>query len=435
MEKEVLLALLNQAQVIIQKSKKQNKDLEAKGEGFDIFQILQFSRYEEQLHTPMIRMLLDKDCNHGLKDAFLKAFIDKVIKKLNKNFEFDTSSSFVSHKDLFIGEVQNNDNGTSTGGKIDIFLHDGKKHAIIIENKFNRDGYSAQDQPQQLERYYNYGKDYESFILVYLTPDGHQASEYSTGTSRFEYYTLSYIPTGDGPSIISWLEECLKISSNQPRIHEVIKQYITYIKTKTGVMDENYQKEFIDLLTKSENFETTLRIIDHQDAIKQNIRKDFCNSLIKMAKESGLDLLPNYNSWDGYKNLIEWKDANGWLIFQGKKKTQVCFTLGRYKGDGILYGLTNISGYELEKGIKEEFKWKSQDKNRIPIVSTEKIKEEWKKDFPFGYSFLSDDRKENGTWRYWDISQTLIDMNNGKLLNFIKERFDILKELGVLDKL
>lgn len=437
-ENKELQTLLDQAQVIIRNDQEQKADQETKGEGFDIFQILQFSRYEEQLHTPMIRMLLDKDCNHGLKDAFLKAFMDKVIKKFDKSFEFETSSSCVLHQDKFIGEIQNDDNGTSTGGKIDIFLYDGKKHAIIIENKFNGYGYSAQDQPKQLERYYNYGKEnYEgNFILVYLTPDGHQASEYSTGTNRFKYITLSYVPNGDGPSILSWLEECLKISSNQPRIHEVIKQYITYIKTITGVMEENNQ--LIDLLTKSENIETALTIIGYQDAIKKNIREEFCHDLIKTASKYGLTLLPgNKDSWDGYKKLTEWDDANGWLIFQGEKKQhpQVCFTIGRYKDSGIIYGLTNISGYELEEKVKEDFKWKSQDENKLPVKSAEEVEEKWNKDFPFGYSYLSADRNPNVEWGNWDNSQTLIDMKNGKLLKFIEERFKIFKELGVFDKL
>ena len=46
------------------------------------------------------------------------------------------------------------------------------KHAIIIENKFDRYGNPAQDQPKQLERYYNHGKDdkkYEDFILILIS--------------------------------------------------------------------------------------------------------------------------------------------------------------------------------------------------------------------------------------------------------------------------
>ena len=104
-------------------------------------------------------MLLDKDANHGVGKGFLEAFLKMVKEALKLDFQYDVNSSHVEYKDKYIGEVKISEkDGESTGGEIDIFLYDEKGHAIIIENKFDRYGNPAQEQPRQLERYHNFGK-------------------------------------------------------------------------------------------------------------------------------------------------------------------------------------------------------------------------------------------------------------------------------------
>ena len=142
--------LLQNAQIILQKDKAEKKENEARGEYFNIFENLHFTRPEEHLHTPILRMLLDKNANHGVGDRFLKAFIDMVVRKLNPNFQYDVTSSNIEYKDKYIGEIKISEDGKPTGGEIDIFINDDKGHAIIIENKFDRYGNPAQEQP--LER-------------------------------------------------------------------------------------------------------------------------------------------------------------------------------------------------------------------------------------------------------------------------------------------
>ena len=257
MDLKAIQQLLQEAQPILQKSKAEKKEREAKGEYFNVFENLHFTRPEEHLHTPFLRMLLDKDANHGVGKGFLEAFLKMVVKELKSDFQYDVNSSHIEYKDKYIGEVKISEkDGESTGGEIDIFLYDEKGHAIIIENKFDRYGNPAQDQPKQLERYYNHGKDdkkYEDFILIYLTPSGQYASEDSTGSNTITYYPLSYDLSDNKPNILSWLDECLKISKGCPRIHEVIKQYITFIKNTRQIMEGKYQNELWNLLFSDEN--------------------------------------------------------------------------------------------------------------------------------------------------------------------------------------
>ena len=444
MELNTIQQLLQNAQPILQNSKAEEKEREAKGEYFNVFENLHFTRPEEHLHTPFLRMLLDKDANHGVGKGFLEAFLKEVVKKLKLDFQYDINSSHVEYQDVYLGNKEITADGTSTGGKIDILLHDDKKHAIIIENKFDRYGNAAQDQEKQLERYYNYGKEYEDFILIYLTPSGQDASEYSTGSNKITYYSMSYDISDNKPNILSWLKACLDISKGCPRIYEVIKQYITFIKNTRHIMEEKYQKELLNLLLSEENVDVTLGILRDGQKIKEKIRRDFCNQLEKLAGEYGLELREQY---DG--NIATWNSDYGWMIFVGKKRhqSQVGFVVGNFsrpnsKKGGMLYGLSIINGdYSNLEELKHKFKIESGNPDdEYPKFSQEKepsqLSEGQWKDFPWGFSYLTDENREwKKNWYDWDDLQTLADMRNGKMLDFMRTRFEILKKYGIIDKL
>lgn len=444
MDLKAIQQLLQEAQPILQKSKAEKKEREAKGEYFNVFENLHFTRPEEHLHTPFLRMLLDKDANHGVGKGFLEAFLKEVVKKLKLDFQYDVNSSHVEYQDVYLGNKEITADGTSTGGKIDILLHDDKKHAIIIENKFDRYGNAAQDQEKQLERYYNYGKEYEDFILIYLTPSGQDASEYSTGSNKITYYSMSYDLSDNKPNILSWLDECLKISKGCPRIHEVIKQYITFMKDIRQIMEEKYQNELLNLLLSEENVDVTLGILRDGQMIKEEIRRDFCDQLVKLAGEYGLELREQYDS-----NIATWNSDYGWMIFVGKKRhqSQVGFVVGNFsrpnsKKGGMLYGLSIINGdYSNLEELKHKFKIESGNPDdEYPKFSQEKepsqLSEGQWKDFPWGFSYLTDENREwKKNWYDWDDLQTLADMRNGKMLKFMESRFEILKKYGIIDKL
>lgn len=447
MDLKAIQQLLQEAQQILQKSKAEKKEREEKGEYFNIFENLHFTRPEEHLHTPFLRMLLDKDADHGVGKGFLEAFLNKVVKKLKPDFQYDVNSSHVEYKDKYIGEVKISEkDGESTGGEIDIFLYDEKGHAIIIENKFDRYGNPAQEQPRQLERYHNFGKkEYkDNFILIYLTPSGRDASEYSTGPNKITYYPLSYDMYDNKPNILSWLDECLKKSKGCPRIYEVIKQYITFIQNTRQIMEGKYQNDFFKLVLEPKNLDVAFEIIRNCQKIKEAIREEFCKQLVSLAGEYGLELRERY---DG--NIVTWNSDYGWMIFVGKKRlqSQVGFVLGNFsrinsKNGGMLYGLSIINGdYSNLEELKHKFKIEPGNPNvEYPKFSKEKnpsqLSEGQWKDFPWGFSYLTDEnRKWDKKWYDWDDLQTLVDMHNGEMLKFMETRFEILKKYGIIDKL
>lgn len=453
MDLKAIQQLLQNAQPILQKSKAEMEEREAKGEYFNVFENLHFTRPEEHLHTPFLRMLLDKDANHGVGKGFLEAFLKMVEKYLKSDFQYDINSSHVEYQDVYLGCKEISEDGTSTGGKIDILLHDDKKHAIIIENKFDRYGNPAQDQEKQLERYYNYGQKYKDFILIYLTPSGQDASEYSTGSNKITYYPMSYDLSDDKPNILFWLDECLNISKGCPRIHEVIKQYITFVKNTRQIMEEMDQKDFLKLVLEPKNLDVAFEIIRNCQKIKEAIREEFCKQLVSLAGEYGLELLNNDN---GYGNIITWDNDNGgWMTFVGKKKhqsqvePQVGFKVGNYSRTnsnlkpeygGMLYGLSIINEddsnlEDLQKIFKKALSKSEEQPLFGPWNYWHQLPDgkDIKKDFPWGYSFLSDEKRTwKKNWFDWDDPQTLIDMRNGKMLEFMKTRFEILKKYNII---
>ena len=144
-----IINILNQVRIVSRKIKEQRKEKFERGENYNIFNDLGFMSDEVHLHSMFLANLLNPKGSHGQRGKFLEAFL----KMLHKSFpaisadslELDTAIASVE-VEKFIGRQTD-----SEGGRIDIYLTDGK-HSIIIENKIY-----AGDQHHQMLRYWNYG--------------------------------------------------------------------------------------------------------------------------------------------------------------------------------------------------------------------------------------------------------------------------------------
>ena len=112
----------------------------AQGNSFNIFNVLGMTSNEVKLHSALIVEMLDPNGSHGMKDLFLKAFIEALG---ISDFNLNTKSASVE-KEKNIGRKTQ-----TTGGILDIMITDAHK-VIIIENKIY-----ASDQDNQLLRYKN----------------------------------------------------------------------------------------------------------------------------------------------------------------------------------------------------------------------------------------------------------------------------------------
>lgn len=248
METDRLKYLLNAISKIVAKNKVQQEEKRKRGENFNIFSVMGLQTKEVRLHSAFLAELLNPKGNHGLGDKFLVAFLEK---KLNSNSSIDTDSVNVS-KEYYIGSI---DEDGKRGGQIDILILDDKKNAIIIENKID-----AVDQKYQLLRYHNHAEDNNlKYVLVYLTKEGKDANEVSTGGVKFDYKRISY-----QEDIIPWLEYCEQIAVRFPLVRETIHQYIINLKEILNIMDELNEEALLEIMLEKDNAYAITEILSRQ---------------------------------------------------------------------------------------------------------------------------------------------------------------------------
>lgn len=391
-----IINILNQVRIVSQKIKEQRKEKFERGESFNIFNDLGFMSDEVHLHSMFLANLLNPKGSHGQRGKFLEAFL----KMLQKSFpaisadslELDTAIASVE-VEKYIGRQTD-----SEGGRIDIYLTDGK-HSIIIENKIY-----AGDQHHQMLRYWNYGMSQKgndtekSFVLIYLTLDGCSPSKDSLGEDLKEndIVCLSY-----KSDIRGWLDRCVELASRTPLVRETINQYISTIDILTNnVMEDN--KELLDILSKEENLDAIYDIANNKNiVVNRFINEVFIPKLRDLAESKGLTMGDNCT-----ENWMEESWAGASFYNPKWKYLKLAFEF-EHKGLGFL-----IFGFrpKNEDGIKREDvkDWEKVQKN----YSTKDVNNQswiWK-DF-------------NGN-QYWDNASGIKDLLNGKTLNDFSIMFD-----------
>lgn len=391
-----IINILNQVRIVSRKIKEQRKEKFERGENYNIFNDLGFMSDEVHLHSMFLANLLNPKGSHGQRGKFLEAFL----KMLQKSFpaisadclELDTTIASVE-VEKFIGRQTD-----SEGGRIDIYLTDGK-HSIIIENKIY-----AVDQYHQMLRYWNYGMSQKgddtekSFVLIYLTLDGCSPSKESLGEDLKEndIVCLSY-----KSDIRGWLDRCVELASRTPLVRETINQYISTIDILTNnVMEDN--KELLDILSKEENLDAIYDIVNNKNAVVNRIvNEEFLPKLRILAKSKGL------NMGDGcIENWMETSYAGLSFYNPQWKYLKLAFEF-EHRGLGRL-----IFGFRTkdEDGVKRE-----------DVKDWEKVQKNYSTKDVNNQCWIWKDFNEN---QYWDNASGIKDLLNGKTLNDFSIMFD-----------
>ena len=391
-----IINILNQVRIVSRKIKEQRKEKFERGENYNIFYDLGFMSDEVHLHSMFLANLLNPKGSHGQRGKFLEAFLKMLQKSFPAisadNLELNMTNASVE-VEKYIGRQTD-----SEGGRIDIYLTDGK-HSIIIENKIY-----AGDQHHQMLRYWNYGMSQKgddtekSFVLIYLTLDGCSPSIDSLGEDLKEndIACLSY-----KSDIRGWLDRCVELASRTPLVRETINQYISTIDILTNnVMEDN--KELLDILSKEENLDAIYDIANNKNIVVNRIINEvFIPKLRDLAESKGLTMGDNCTenwmeeSWAGASFYNpKWKYLK--LVFEFERRG-----LGR-----LIFGFHAKD----EDGVKREDvkDWEKVQKN----YSTKEVNNQywiWK-DF-------------NGN-QYWDNASGIKDLLNGKTLNDFSIMFD-----------
>ena len=190
-------------------------------EPFNVFSVLRSEHDEVNLHSRFLAALLDHRQSPGQSRKNLADFLHRL------------DISDFDHDGASIKREWNN---------IDILVCDrSSMQAVIIENKI-----WAADQPRQLARYAEQMKEYACHVL-YLTPDGREASEDSA--DDIEYRCISY-----KNDLVPWLKDCQRRAYDEPPLRESVAQYLRLIEKLTGTdLSEAYMMDLKKLCLQGEN--------------------------------------------------------------------------------------------------------------------------------------------------------------------------------------
>lgn len=393
MMRENLISILSEIARITHSDIEVQKEKRLRGEKFNVFNVLGLWSNEVRLHSAFIAELLNVKGSHGLKDTFLKAFLEVLIQKQFQDFNFDTltSQTFVEY---YIGPVTEN-----RGGRIDILIKSGSK-AIIIENKIY-----ASDQACQLIRYENYAKDNKlEYKILYLTLYGDTASESSAGKSEqgVVYKCISY-----QKDILQWLERAIELSARQPLVRETIGQYQTLIKQLTNQDMETESKiNMINILSSPQNALATASILNLSGQWRATALEQLRQKLESWAEENREI---EFDVYTGTKEYGYWFNKPEW-------KTMAVFIFTEATNYRDFYiGISNYNGH-----IKAD-----QEKKQLDCLSNEPTGA-----WPYGWQYLDGAYKDWNNEIFADILQ-----NDSKLVKYITDSvavvFDELEAKGI----
>ena len=397
-------SIIKQLQQILLVERNNQKEKWKRGECFNIFQILGVATSEVRLHSAFLAELLNPCASHGMSTKYLSSFIDYIIRREGVPFEFDADSAKV-YVEYNIGNISED---YTEGGRIDLMLQDKNRQTIIIENKIY-----AGDQFCQMFRYNQFAKNKlqlsdDQFRLLYLTLNGDEPRKESLNDAVFSYYRISY-----RDDILSWLERCLSASALKPLVRETISQYISNFKIILSIMETDNKEKFLNILTSEENTETILAILSNAGEIQNRIRGNFIDKIQQLCDSFGY----TFKCDEGVKTTSN----NNWIHISDPKIQDIEFRIG-------VESHTNSDGYRMcfvslkHRNSNSGYKFWQNDNQPTD-------------EYPFGWTYLWGEDGINGRWWRWDDIDTLKDMANGKMLEFIKSQLQRIKDENTFEKM
>lgn len=404
---EKIKYLLDHVRVINDKYK---KIAVAKGENFNLFDIMGMRTDEVKTHSAIIAELLNPKGSHDMGAVFLKLFLQKLIQIITQpndkekheyllNCNLSKTQAIVEFN---IGQISKDQ---TEGGRIDILLLN-DEFEICIENKIY-----AGDQSFQLRRYHNHlTKKNKTTLLIYLTLEGKSACIESTCNrnknnegiwpkdesevleANKDYLCISY-----QSEVLSWLEECHSLAADKPILRESLKQYILLIRSLTNQATNNdMAKEIHDVILTdissaaqiNGEFDNAIKYISTKmrDAVTAQLQQEYKNA--KIENEGSGNPFSCIYVW--FKNEqkhfgIESFNRKSILDKKDEKGTDTFLFIGQMDWGGKVNGRTDIvKGVWIEntilpiwnkKELDEKLQKFSQGDERVITELVHEIKE------------------------------------------------------------
>jgi hypothetical protein len=321
--------------------KKHNEILDATGARFNVFDLCGVAHYENT-HSDIIAEFLNRNGSHSLGTAFLDAFLEELNEELKKKevdiARFDTKTAKIVRE------------ADSDGRRMDILIGDKNQNAILIENKIY-----AGDQGKQLQDYEKFTlKQFKHCVVLYLTLDGHGASEQSAGN-------VNYIPISYAGFIIQWLEKYVSIAARHPFVRESLVQYINHIKSLTGQnINQIMNQEIIAILMKdSQKRSAYWSLLNMRGNLIKAIAERFSTQL------SGAGFNPQPNLQEQYRSFFfdsdNLKEANLRIVFGFERENFGLLLFGFYCINGDIKTLPKTLKQNIISLFSQKYKMVKSD--------------------------------------------------------------------------
>ena len=342
--------------------------------GFNVFYLISDYYYRETFHGDIIAALLSPDEKHGEGNLYIDLFIDMINeKKQLVNSQYYQTPKVNKEFSTYDGELS---------GRIDIMI-EGDKHCIVVENKLN----NAPDTYRQLPKYYRAlkkrGFTIDAFVYLPLDPNKEpNSSSWDSEIRDLINERLVIIPaySAEHVNIVeNWLTPAEERTSDADA-RFIIRQYKSLLNNLTiDIMDN---REIIDFLSRDDNFETTINILDLQLEFSRRIKDEFLDGIKTKLEEHGFEFLR-----EGNKDKIEITNSDypSWR-----------YNIERYGNSGWFRGLL-YNGAQLIENAKMIDAW-----SHHPRIA----------DYPLGWEYF--EGKSD-----WNSLHTLREMKKGDFANEI----------------
>lgn len=251
----------------------EEKELEFMNRSYNLFEVLNIERKEVGLHSYFIYDLLNPDSVHEKSPIFLKFFLKEVLRYNAEQLEDFNPIDYDIQREVDTGD-----------GRIDFVINDLKnKIAHIIEMKID-----ANDQQEQLIRYNKYAKKVykDRYKLYYLTLNGREASEQSSGAIEYERISFEY-------HIVTWLKESLRRLNNLSNFKLYVEQYLKTIENITNSFENNdIKNKYVECLNNDKDTIKYAEILVKQSEIIKEKVLDMLNDEIysELKKDISIDM-------------------------------------------------------------------------------------------------------------------------------------------------
>ncbi len=258
-------------------------------------------RANENSHSRILAMLLRHKELDGGGNMILKSFIDYIIDKNNDKIDFLEIKNKIMNPQITVEE-----------SRIDMWIRERKKYAVIIENKI----YDAIDQDRQLERYINItkaeGYKEENIYVLYMPPTyGKEPEENSWGIYKeSDIRQKRYLKLSFRDDILPWLKTYVLPNTRvkDKLLLSSLEQYIDYLEGKFSLRTVNNKmnmklQEFIKeelKITKAEPEIALTAVLK-----KENEVRNAMNQLNQLRDSVILDCFQKWEKGlrDNYPNL------------------------------------------------------------------------------------------------------------------------------------